>query len=322
MFRKLKSLLFIFLSFLAWSARAQVNISASIDSTSIIMGQQTVVHFHVSQPQDLALQLPVFSDFLAPEVYIVEISGDTIADGTTITINNDIVITVFEPGDYAIPPFVCREAGKEYATPELKLQVRDWPGTFELSKIPSDIKHIHYPPHSKMLWIVLIISAVLFVLFLVVAIMHLKKHKTDPEPYVRNSAVADSDQPELTALELIRKLVADKAWQPLGNEKKYFTELTDVLRQYFYRRYQINALEMTSSEILAALMKTDCPPALREQVREICFTGDMTKFAKHVPSDEECLTCASLAENIVKKTMLEEKNEAKDKKDKEEGKKE
>lgn len=308
MFRIAKRFCLLFFILACSVSKAQVTISASIDSSSMMMGQQTVVHFHVSQPQHLAVQLPVLSDILTPGVYIVSVSGDTIADGSTISINDNIVITAFEPGDYVIPPFVCREQNKEYKTKELKLKVRDVPDVFVEGKLPSDIKEINSPPYSTTLWVVLVTSAVLMVLFSVLCYFHWRRHKEDPEPYVKNNAVADSAQPELTALELIRNLADNKGWLPAGNEKKYFTELTDVLRQYFYRRYSILALEMTSSELINALKKTDMPVKLREGVREVCLTGDMTKFAKHKPSDNECLHCAQVAEQIVLQTMQAEES--------------
>lgn len=317
MFRIAKHFCLLLFLLIGSVTRAQVTISASIDSSSMMMGQQTVVHFRVSQPQNLAVQLPVLSDILAPGVYIVSVSGDTIADGSTISINDNIVITVFEPGDYVIPAFVCREQDKEYKTNELSLKVRDVPDVFVEGKLPSDIKDINTPPYSPTLWIVLIIAAILMVLIGVLTFFYWRKHKEDPEPYVRNNAVADSAQPELTALELIRKLGSEKIWKNAGDEKKYFTELTDVLRQYFYRRYSIMALEMTSSEMIAALKKTDMPVKIREEVREICFTGDMTKFAKHKPTDEECQLCAQMAEDVVLKTMQVETTATGDKNSKE-----
>lgn len=316
MFRFVKTTLFLILSCLTSNVGAQVSISASIDSTSIIMGQQTVIHFNVSQPQDLPLQLPVLNDVVAPNVFIVRITGDTIADGSTISINDNIVITVFEPGEYVIPPFVCRDNDKEYKTAELKLTVRDLPDQFEIGRIPAEVKDIYNPPHSKVLWIVLSVAVALLILLGFLTFYYWRNHKDDPEPYVRNNAVADSAQPEQTALELIRKIAEGEIWKPVGNEKKYFTELTDILRQYFYRRYSVNALEMTSSELIDALKKTDMPAKLRDDVRVICFTGDMTKFAKHKPSDQECINCASLAENIVLKTMREEQSETDSKSDK------
>ena len=212
MLRIAKHFCLLFFLLFGVAAKAQVKISASIDSPSIMMGQQTVVHFHVSQPQHLAVQLPVLSDILAPGVYIVSVSGDTIADGSTISINDNIVITVFEPGDYVIPPFVCREQNKEYKTRELKLKVSDVPDVFVEGKLPADIKEINTPPYSTTLWVVLIVSVVLMVLMGIWTYYYWRKHREDPEPYVKNSAVADSAQPEKTALELIRNLAAEKCW--------------------------------------------------------------------------------------------------------------
>lgn len=159
---------------------------------------------------------------------------------------------------------------------------------------------------------VLIVSSVLLVLFSLLAFFHWKRHKQDPEPYSRNSAVADSAKPEQTALELIRKMADDKLWLSVGEEKRFFTELTDVLRQYFYRRYDVNALEMTSSELIDALKKTDMPLKLRDDVRFICFTGDMTKFAKHKPQADECASCVTLAEGIVLATMPKDNTDKQD----------
>ena len=37
-------------------------------------------------------------------------------------------------------------------------------------------------------------------------------------------------------------------------------------------------------------------------MRDVCFTGDMTKFAKHHPSDGECMHCVEMAEQVILKT--------------------
>lgn len=284
-------------------AKGQVVVSASIDSSSIAIGQQTLIHFKVQQPIDKLVQLPVISDRLIEKIYVIDVEGDTVANGADITIANDIRITVFEPGAYTIPSFVCKSDNVEYKTDSLTLEVRDVSMQFEEGNIPGDIKPIYAPPYSALLRAMLIIAAVVFLLIVIAGVFYYKKHKSDPEPYERNNAVANSSQPELTALELIRALGEKKLWQIEGKEKLFFTELTDILRQYFYRRYKIQALEMTSTELLDALKKQDISIQLRNDVREVCFTSDMTKFAKHKPTDDECARCVELSENIVLKTM-------------------
>ena len=292
----------VFFALVGQIAYGQISVSASIDSSSIEMGQQTVVRFKVTQPQQHALQLPVLSDQLAPNIFIVGVEGDTIVEGNNVTLQSRIKITVFQPGSYVIPPFVCKDKDRDYATSELNLEVRDYPENFEEGKIPGDIANIYEPPYSVFIWVVLIAAAVVFIGIVVWGIFYTKKHKNDPEPYVRNMAVSNSATPVQTALEMINKLGNEKLWQTEGKEKQFFTELTDVLRQYFYRRYKIQALEMTSSELLDALKQKDVIPFVRNEVRDICFTGDMTKFAKHKPSNDVCEKCVAQAIDIINRT--------------------
>ena len=290
----------------------QVSVSASLDSATIVMGQQAIVHFSVTQPQNKAVQMPVFSDQLADGLQIVEIKGDTVVTGNNITINQDIIVTSFQPGSYKIPPFVCKDESRTYQTKALNLVVRDVKIQFEEGHIPEDIMNIYDPPTSPYVLVTLVAALVLSILLLVLGVFYWRKHRTDPEPYVHNNEVSMSAQPEVTALELIRKMGEDKIWQMAGNEKKFFTQLTDVLRQYFERRYKIHAMEMTSSELVDALRKVDVPIELRDLVRDVCFTGDMTKFAKHHPSDGECMHCVEMAEQAILKTSpVEEPSESK-----------
>lgn len=287
----------------AFCLHSQVSIEAVLDSSSIKMGQQTKLHLKISQPQSVSLRMPSFNDMLVDELYIVDITGDTVVEGNSISVNQHLVLTAFQPGEYTIPSIKCVDSeNKEYATNEIKLTVNDVPIQFEDGHIPEDIKNIYDPTFSKFIKLLLTLLPLLIVGILVFTYFYWKKHKDDPEPFVYNDAVANSSQPELTAMELIRKMGEEKMWQTPGNEKKFFTLLTDVLRQYFYRRYNINAMEMTSTELIEALRKQDVSYVVREKVKHICFTGDMTKFAKHKPTDDECMGCVNIAEELIKLT--------------------
>ena len=68
----------------------------------------------------------------------------------------------------------------------------------------------------------------------------------------------------------------------MTDPKGYYTELTDVLRNYMVRRFDFNALEMTSSEIIDHLMETNDKESIKE-LKELFQTADLVKFAKHAP---------------------------------------
>ena len=47
----------------------------------------------------------------------------------------------------------------------------------------------------------------------------------------------------------LEKLKGEKLWQA-GKVKDYYTELTDIVRIYIEERYGVQAIEMTTEEIL------------------------------------------------------------------------
>ena len=65
------------------------------------------------------------------------------------------------------------------------------------------------------------------------------------------------------------------AWQ-----KKYFMELTDVLRTYINDRFHFSSREMTTGEIIGRLKTSGDAQALGE-LRDVLETADLVKFAKY-----------------------------------------
>ena len=64
------------------------------------------------------------------------------------------------------------------------------------------------------------------------------------------------------------------------DSKEYYTRLTDTIRKYIEERYGFNAMEMTSSEIIAKLTAVQDESALSE-LRHLFLTADLVKFAKY-----------------------------------------
>jgi len=86
------------------------------------------------------------------------------------------------------------------------------------------------------------------------------------------------------ALESLNELNNKQLWQR-GEIKEYQSELTHVIRQYLEDRYDVNALEMTTNEILKSLSKKDFEAIYNEDLREILTVADLVKFAKATPEE-------------------------------------
>ena len=65
-----------------------------------------------------------------------------------------------------------------------------------------------------------------------------------------------------------------------GDQKTYYTKLTDTLRRYIEERFGFNAMEMTSSEIIYRLRERGDQKMI-DELTELFTTADLVKFAKY-----------------------------------------
>jgi hypothetical protein len=96
-----------------------------------------------------------------------------------------------------------------------------------------------------------------------------------PEPLEINTIISPS-QKALLALDFLDK---KNLWQQ-GLIKQYQTELTDIIRTYLSERFNINALEMTSSELLSHPQIFHLNENTKEKLKHLLTISDIVKFAK------------------------------------------
>ena len=72
-----------------------------------------------------------------------------------------------------------------------------------------------------------------------------------------------------------------------GKHKLYYSTLTDILRAYIVRRFEVSAMEMTSDEIIEAMRSVDLPKKTSIDLTMILREADLVKFAKAAPESEE-----------------------------------
>lgn len=109
--------------------------------------------------------------------------------------------------------------------------------------------------------------------------------------------------PHIEANKALEELHHRKLWQN-GEYKQYYTILTDILRRYISRRWDIRAMEYTTDETMAALRQIDMSVDSRANIMTILRTADMAKFAKVKPEDELNEECYTMAYYFVENTKL------------------
>jgi len=92
--------------------------------------------------------------------------------------------------------------------------------------------------------------------------------------------------PHREALTALRVLEEKKLWQQ-GLIKEYYSEITEIIRRFFERRWNIIALEMTTDEILVQMKHIPEALLVWKEIDSFFLTADLVKFAKYQPIPEE-----------------------------------
>lgn len=304
----MKARLFLFICLvMCINAYAAVSsVSNGIDPQQIRIGEQVKLHYEIQQEAGDMVSFPMFSDTIVKGVELVEDAVyDTVDlnDGR-IQVNIDYLVTSFDSGFYYIPamPFACQ--GDTIMSRALGLSVTTVDVNPETDDV-KDIKPIMSAPFSWQEFLswtgiaIGIIAALALLAFVLMKYVFKKKVPFidhEPEPLL---------PPHVVALQRLEQVKEEKMWQN-GKIKEFYTEITDIIREYMDRRFGINAMEMTSYEIISLTKKNPEMEEVRQLLRQMLELSDLVKFAKFVPVEAENQRSIIDAFTFVEKTAPEE----------------
>lgn len=269
-------------------ASAQVKVRVALDSAYIEMGRTTPLHVEVTGIIDETggIMLP---DTLWREVEVAKVGEPLLTDlgNGNKELRQEVILQAFDSGLYTLPPVLFVQDGQvtESNRPALKVM----PVAIDSLATIHDYYDAQNPPRHFFdflpdwmtdygVWILLtllVIGAALYIYF--------KWIKQGRIPLVPAKKPIPPYELAMQRLETLRaENLCDK-----GQEKEYYTRLTDILRNYLDTRFGINAMEMTSSQILKSLRsneETRMPEKYMSRVLEI---ADFVKFAKARPLPED-----------------------------------
>jgi hypothetical protein len=281
-------LIFILACFSFKSNAQSVQVDAGLDKVSMPIGDQTVLHLSARFPAKTVLSFPVLADSIAGKIQIVKSKDDTSfdqADKNIEIINRKYTITSFDTGTYVIPAYTFKNKADSFQTHPLTLQILSV--AVDTTKGIYDIKQpfaVNYTfvdwVKDHWLWIVIPLAIILIGGYL---FYYLRKRPKAEEPVKEIIPVKPAYDIALAKLYELRN---KKLWQQ-DEVKTYYSELSDVLREYLEKRYRINALEQTTDEIFVALRHASLSADNRKTLKQILTLADLVKFAKEKPLPDE-----------------------------------
>lgn len=271
-------------------AAAPVSITASLDSAYILMGKQTALKLDIVQ--DRGVQGAFINnngDTLTREVEVIRaLKPDTTDLGSNREeIKRELIIQSFDSGLYTIPPFVYVAGNDTFTSNALALKVmpvavdsmatiHDYAGVAK----PNTRIWDYIPDFIVEYWwiflIVLLLAAALFVW-----LRYIKGKKAIPLVPKKKPV-----PPYEVAMQALNRLKSEKLCEN-GHEKEYYTRLTEILRIYLDKRFGINAMEMTSTQIMQQLRSNDDTKTSAPVMKQILEMADFVKFAKVRPLPDD-----------------------------------
>ncbi len=286
------------------TASARMSIKAMVDSSQTTMGYRTAIKLDIIGNADATGQVIIDKEAFPAQVEIVDwVYGDTTDLGNNLVeMKRALVVQPFDSGVYSIPPFLLVNGPDTVKSNTLTLKVN-----------PVDVSHmsdIHplAPPATFIskwydrlpdwltdywLWIVLgllvIAGAVCAYLIMTkkVAVGILPQKKRLP--------------PDQIAFDRLNALKDAQLWEK-GQEKEYYTRLIDILRDYLQERFGINAMEMTSSQIIKVLSSNEETRLPNRYMQKVVEIADYVKFAKVRPLPDDNVRSFQNAMQFVEET--------------------
>ncbi len=292
----------------------EVRVSAKIDSSKILIGEQTNLHLSVSYRLDKGIiakiKFPELTDTIRKEIEIVSQSKiDSVIDKDdiyAITLSQSYTITSFDSGYWAIPPikFIVNNDTNGLFTEPLLLQVNSV--AVDTTQAIKDIKPPFEVDYGIIDWIkdnIYLVYVVLGTVALVLLILFLVKKFNKPKPIV---AIEKPKIPvHIIALEKLDELKTKGLWQQ-GKLKLYYSSLTDIVREYIENRFNIQAMEQTTEEILYGFRNVAIDEDSKSKLKQLLILSDLVKFAKENPLSNENEMSLIYAYDFVNGTKREE----------------
>lgn len=293
---------------------APVKVSSSIDTAAVTMGERTTLHYEIVKNGHVgSILIPMDQpkgnqegprSLAGIEVRQVQVDSTDLGNNR-VQVKVEVLLQPFEVNDYALPPikyalgadtFTSNVVALKVLEPEIPQEMRDSLFINPL-RPPMSIKSEWYdwvPNWFTEYWYFWLPALLLIAIGIAIFILYKKNGKS-------LLPVRKTIPPYELAMRRLSEL-KKKRLHEQGHDKAYYTELTDILRQYLGGRFRIYALEMTSSQIMAELKANSETAPFAAELEPMFRTADFVKFAKQTATTDENIRSFNAVDNFIHDT--------------------
>lgn len=288
----MKKLLFIFLSFVACAALQAQPLS--------VTNQQVPAETAFANPFEARFELSgavgevnIDRENLPANFELTQASSRTLSSGA---LEYELTFLPFTlgPSTFTAVTFYLADNPAQRAVSE-EASVKINPVTYFDEKTLRDIRP-PYIPASRWWWLASLLVIMLIIYFIRRFVRDVNTKRTE-----QAQAMPDNRPAEIIALSKIEALLQSGLWEH-KQYKLFYTELGDILREYFWRRWNMDVSSDTSAELLRRARGVKELGNSITLLRQFLVSSDLVKFAKLTPADEVMHRDISAARQIIKDT--------------------
>jgi hypothetical protein len=297
------------MSFLGIQCDAQVTfLRGRTDVDTIVVGQPFDYQLSLTIPKDYFVEWKQFGDTLSKSIDVINIEDvktTAINNSDNVIMTQNLTLTSFDTG-YVYVPEIAITYSKSLQD-SIRYTLRTDEKELYVTTVAVDTTEAFRPIKGVMrqgltakelfpwIAIVIIIAGVVYL------IIYLKKHKKTKD------VVEEKKKPTIPAIITARAKLAEMKDNEVWNTpqtKDYYTDLTDIAREYLEGQFEIDAIEMTTDEIMEAINRLDLNNLTKSKLQDTLTTADLVKFAKANPSAEQNKQSFSDINNFVEDSYI------------------
>ncbi|MBF0197678.1 MAG: hypothetical protein HQL32_08200 [Planctomycetes bacterium] len=281
----------------------KAKVSLANKSISILEKQRLVLE--IEAPIGIQLNYPSLEERLE-DFRQVPWRSDEIEEANNLQqIKKYFAFELFESGEQIVPPFEIKYTSGSgenrlegsLKTPMLKFHITaiDDPSLLNTPlEPPTDIMRPKPPPYLKI--IALSLGGILIVILAIFLLDYYQKQKTappPPPPPAHHLAYAE-----------IKALVKKREEDNMDGET-FVAEISNILRRYIERRFQVRAYEQTTEEFLHQLLSSKgALTNFRDVLQQFLEFTDLVKFAAQNVKEEDVQQGFDFLKDFIEKTKL------------------
>ncbi|HYV18698.1 MAG TPA: hypothetical protein VFC25_06695 [Verrucomicrobiae bacterium] len=283
-------------------AAGGVTLGARADHLQVTVGDPIAVTFTLRHPEGMTLT-EFDADHVLKDLEILgqmTLAPKRLADGT-VEEGRVVTLAAYKTGSLDIPAVraTLRDAaGKETEAKSASLPVTVQSVLKAGEDTPADLKR-PVEMSERLLWPWFLGGALL--LAAAALLWWRRRRKRRPAAALPVVPAAPPRPEHEIAYQELERLLSSGLIER-GEMKAFYIALAEIIRRYLGRRFDFDAFESTTWEILESMRSVRLPATTATLLSELLGLCDLVKFAKHLPGREETRASVERAYRLVDET--------------------